>query len=445
LYVIFNGSGTVWIDYISLFPESTYKNRPNGLRRDVAEFLEAMHPAFIRWPGGCIVEGISLINRVEWKKTLGDPADRPGQYDTWGYHNSYGFGYHEYLQFCEDIGAKAMFVCNVGLGCQYRVGDACSEGEVQYYINDVLDAIEYATGDKSTSWGAKRVAAGHPDPFPLQYIEIGNENWGPVYNKRCDMFYKAIKARYPQLTLISNHGLTSDMTGVEKVDMIDPHWYVEPDYFFKNTRIFDTVPRKDHLIYVGEYACNQKVGGGNMLAALSEAAFITGMERNSDIVRMASYAPLFECRNDRTWPVNLIWYDNLQVVGRSSYYVQKVFAENRPSRNLHSEIHQRGDIPSDSLRQFAVAGLDEQKGEIVIKVVNAVEKPWRSGIKITGGKKIMRKGEVVTLAASSLADENSYTEPQRISPVATEFGGFSDDFIYDFKPCSLTVLRLKVK
>ena len=160
---------------------------------------------------------------------------RSGQYDTWGYRNTYGFGYHEFLQYCEDIGAKGMFVCNVGLGCQYRVGDACKDGEVQFYINDVLDAIEYAIGDQSTRWGAKRIAAGHPEPFPLQYIEIGNENWGPLYNQRFETFYKAIKAKYPQLTLISNHSLKSDMSGVTGTDMIDPHWYVDPDFYCQYT------------------------------------------------------------------------------------------------------------------------------------------------------------------------------------------------------------------
>ncbi len=341
LALCFNGAGMLWVDYVSLFPENTFKNRPNGMRNDVATLLEGLHPAFIRWPGGCIVEGITLSNRVAWKNTLGDPMTRSGEYDTWGYRNTYGFGYHEFLQYCEDIGAKGMFVCNVGLGCEYRTGDACQEGDVQFYINDVLDAIEYAIGDGTTVWGAKRVAAGHPEPFPLQYIEIGNENWGPVYNKRFDQFYTAIKTKHPELTLISNHGLGNEVKNIAKTDMIDPHWYVAPDFFFKNAGIFDKVPRGDFKVYVGEYACNNGVGSGNMLAALSEAAFITGMERNSDLVKMASYAPLFENSNDRTWPVNLIWINSTQVVGRSSYYVQKMMAENRPAYNLKTELTPR--------------------------------------------------------------------------------------------------------
>ncbi len=345
LALCFDGSGTVGVEYVSLFPEKTFKNRPNGMRPDVAEMLEGLHPGFVRWPGGCVVEGITLGNRFEWKKTLGDPMSRSGEYSTWGYRSTYGYGYYEHLQFCEDIGAKAMFVCNIGIGCQARSGDACKEGDVQYYINDVLDAIEYALGDPSTTWGAKRAASGHPAPFPLQFVEIGNENNGPVYNARFDLFYKAIKSKYPQLTLISNHGLGDEVKKIAKTDMIDPHWYVAPDFFFKNATIFDKQPRGEHKIYVGEYACNQGVGGGNMLAALSEAAFITGMERNSDLVTMASYAPLFENRNDRTWPVNLIWIDNMQVVGRTSYYVQKMVSENRPAFNLATTIIPRPDQP----------------------------------------------------------------------------------------------------
>lgn len=333
----FDGPGTVYVDYVSLFPEKTFRNRPNGLRNDVAEMLAGLQPAFVRWPGGCVVEGISLENRFEWKKTLGDPAARSGEYSTWGYRCSYGFGYYEMLQFCEDIGAKAMFVCNVGLGCQYRMGDASPENKIAYYLDDCMDAIEYAIGDVTTEWGAKRAEQGHPAPFPLQYVEIGNENWSDEYDKRFDIFYTAIKEKYPELTLISNHGLGG--TGkIAKTDMIDPHWYVNPEFFFQNTKIFDNHPRGKYDVYVGEYACNANVGGGNLRAALSEAAFISGMERNGDLVKMSSYAPLLENRNDRSWAVNLIWLDTDQVLGRSSYYVQKMAAENRPTYNVKSNL-----------------------------------------------------------------------------------------------------------
>lgn len=340
------GGGKVWLDYISLFPRNTFKNRPNGLRNDVATILAEMKPAFVRWPGGCIVEGISLGNRIQWKETLGDPMTRPGNYDTWGYRTTMGFGYHEFLQFCEDIGAAGMFVCNAGIGCQGRVGDACSDSDLHYFIDNVLDAIEYAIGSTNTEWGKKRAGNGHPAPFPLKYVEIGNENWGPLYTQRYDVFYKAIKEKYPDLVLISTLGL-GGQDSHKKVDMIDPHWYVTPDYFFLNSQIFDHQPRTGYNVYVGEYACNIGVGGGNLLGALGEAAFLTGMERNSDLVHMASYAPLLENINDRVWPVNLIWMDSYRTMGRSSYHIQKMFAGNRPDQNLKVELTQPS-LPVDA-------------------------------------------------------------------------------------------------
>jgi len=337
LVLEFDAPGKVWLDYVSLFPP-TFNSRYNGMRQDVAQCLADLKPAFFRWPGGCVVEGISLPNRFDWKKTLGDPAARPGEYSTWGYRCSYGMGYHEVLQFCEDIGAKMMFVCNVGLGCQFRMGDASPEEEIETYLDDCMDAIEYALGDLDTEWGVLRAKNGHVAPFPLQYVEIGNENWGAEYDRRFDIFYKAIKEKYPQLTLIYDDmsGLREENRAIEKTDMIDPHWYVAPDFFYRNTTLFDTKQRGKWEVYVGEYACNQGVGGGNMNAALSEAAFISGMERNGDLVTMTSYAPLFENVNNREWATNLIWIDTDQVMGRTSYHVQKMYAENRPTYNIYS-------------------------------------------------------------------------------------------------------------
>lgn len=336
LCIDFKGSGLVWLDYVSLFPEHTFMNRENGLRNDVAKMLADLDPGFVRWPGGCIVEGISRDNRIKWKETVGDPMTRPGSYNAWGYRASMGFGYHEFLQFCEDLNADGMYVCNVGIGCQGRCGDACTHEEVEFYVNDALDALEYALGDKTTRWGKKRIDNGHEKPFPLKYVEIGNENWGSEYIKRFDIFYKAIKQKYPQLILISNYGLNGEQFH-EKVDMVDPHWYSFPGFFFSNDRLFDHQKRTGTEVYIGEYACNNEVGGGNMLAALSEAAFLTGAERNSDLVTMTSYAPLLENVNDRVWSVNLIWVDTDKTVGRSSYYVQKMYSNNKPTYNLATD------------------------------------------------------------------------------------------------------------
>lgn len=368
----FDAPGTVWVDYVSLFPEKTFNNRLNGLRRDVAEMIVGLKPAFFRWPGGCVVEGITLDNRFDWKKTLGDPAARPGEYSTWGYRCSYGFGYYEMLQFCEDIGAKAMYVCNVGLGCQFRMGDACPKHEMDFYLDDCMDAIEYALGDETTEWGARRVADGHPAPFPLQYVEIGNENWGSEYDRRYDIFYKAIKEKYPQLTLIYNEMPQREgPTQIAKTDMIDPHWYVDPYFFFRNTTLFDSYERGKYEVYVGEYACNRSVGSGNMLGALSEAAFIGGMERNGDLVTMASYAPLFEHRHDRSWQTNLIWIDTDQTLGRSSYYVQKMAAENRPTYNVKSNITMH-DVQPDLFDKGSI-GFGASSGTVEFKDIKIVQ------------------------------------------------------------------------
>ena len=445
LVLDFESKGVVYLDYVSLFPEETFHHRPNGLRKDVADMLTGLHPSFVRWPGGCVVEGITLDNRFEWKKTLGDPAARGGEYSTWGYRNTYGFGYTELLQFCEDIGAEAMYVCNVGIACQYRMGEASSEEDIEYYLNDCLDAIEYALGDISTPWGKKRAEAGHPEVFPLKYVEIGNENWGDEYDKRFDIFYKVIKAKYPQLTLISNHGMGG--TGkIAKTDMIDPHWYVKPDYFLRNTTIFDQHPRGKYEVYIGEYAANQAVGGGNLSAALSEAAFITGMERNGDLVKMASYAPLLENRNNRNWPVNLIWLDTDKVVGRSSYYVQKMFAENKPTYNIGLD---KTFIPAvdttASPKQFFSAGYEQGSKDIIIKVVNADSSTYAAHFDIAGNASIEKVGEVISLSAKSDKVENSFDEPMKIAPVVTNYKDFDASFSYTFEPFSFTILRLKTK
>jgi alpha-L-arabinofuranosidase len=621
----FNTPGTVWVDHLSLFPDKTFKNRKNGLRTDVAQLLADLKPAFMRWPGGCIVEGLTLENRVQWKQTIGDPVTRPGQYDLWGYRNSYGFGYHEFLQFIEDIGAQGMYVANIGVSCSVRNGDYCSPMEVAGFIQDALDAIEYAIGDVKTTWGAKRAAAGHPAPFPLQYVEVGNEDAGPdIYNERFNLFQKAISAKYPQITIISNHGLNDNMSSIGKTDMIDPHYYVSPDWFYaRANNLFDNVqPRPPYKAYVGEYAVNRNVGTGNMNGALSEAAFLIGAERNSDFVTMTSYAPLIENSNKRDWQVNMIWVKSDQSMGRSSYYIQKLFAENRPDINLVTKLQhdmssqpkepfsgfmglltnrakieikdfivtsngtaaaidpgewkpvdgqwvtgagtysqtdtagrhssflksrsigsgtitfkamkaKRTDLPTPTgggnnfgrfgnnyafvfgakddknyyqltfnargvnlekvvngtaqyvteparlsleddrtydvkintsnngvevfidgksvlaytftpdIKHYAIAGMDEQKNEIVIKVVNGEAEPYKTTLQLVGSSAVGQQATVSTLSSTQATDENTFEKPRLIAPQTATVGGISKNFEYTFKPYSLTVLRIK--
>ncbi len=332
----FDQPGKVLIDYVSLFTQATFKGRKNGQRADVAQMLVDLHPKFMRWPGGCIVEGATYENRVKWKETLGDPMTRRGEWDLWGYRATWGMGYHEFLQFCEDLGMDGMFVDNAGMSCSVRNGDfVSSDADMDAVIQDFRDAIDYALAEPSKNkWAKMRADAGHPKPFPLKYVEIGNENVGPEYVAHFNYIFKKLKAEYPQIVFINTLAHTDKL--LEQIPgeyMVRPHWYRGPDFFFNNNHLFDEAPRS-HDIYVGEYACNNGVGAGNLLAALSEAAFIMGMERNSDVVKMTSYAPLFENENRRDWPTNLIHINSSEVFGRASYYVQQMAAENRPTYNV---------------------------------------------------------------------------------------------------------------
>lgn len=332
----FDQPGKVLIDYVSLFPQATFNGRKNGQRADVAQMLVDLHPKFMRWPGGCIVEGATYENRVKWKETLGDPMTRRGEWDLWGYRATWGMGYHEFLQFCEDLGMDGMFVDNAGMSCSVRNGDfVSSDADMDAVIQDFRDAIDYALAEPSKNkWAKMRADAGHPKPFPLKYVEIGNENVGTEYVAHFNYIFKKLKAEYPQIVFINTLAHTDKL--LEQIPgeyMVDPHWYRSPDFFFNNNHLFDEAPRS-HDIYVGEYACNNGVGAGNLLAALSEAAFIMGMERNSDVVKMTSYAPLFENENRRDWPTNLIHINSSEAFGRASYYVQQMAAENRPTYNV---------------------------------------------------------------------------------------------------------------
>jgi len=349
--LVFSGNGTIDVDYVSLFPQKTFNNRPNGMRPDVAQMLADLKPKFMRWPGGCIVEGIMLDNRVKWKETLGDPMTRRGEYDLWGYRSTWGMGYHEILQFCEDMGMDCMFVGNAGLSCIGWGGEYVSEDAVEPYYQDIKDAIEYAIGDPAANeWAKKRADAGHPAPFPLKYVEIGNENFSARYDANFKYIYNKLKAEYPQLIFLNTMGIdhAEEFNLRLGKDMIDPHWYVAPEFFYNNRRIFDNTPRGHYDIYVGEYATNVNVGEGNMEAALSEATFMMSMERNSDLVKMASYAPLITNDHAPNWHCNLIWQHSGEVFGRASYYNQKLFSENLPTYNIPSRLcSERAEVAYD--------------------------------------------------------------------------------------------------
>ena len=342
LALTFGSEGKVWIDFVSLFPTKTWKGRRNGLRVDLAEKIAALKPGFVRWPGGCFAEGITIESRPQWKKSLGRLEDREGTYSPWGYWSTDGFGYHEFLQFSEDLGADALFVINVGVSCSFRSGTFLPDEAMAGLIQDALDAIEYAIGPVTSKWGAERARNGHPAPFPLKYIEIGNEQRGAKYGERVAQFYKAIKAEYPQLRI----ALSSWIAGVDqriidaagKIDIVDEHAYTGLHWGIENFDSFAGYKRMGWDLYIGEFATNAGVGRGNVLAMLNDAAYMMSMEKNTDLVKMGSYAPLLENVNDRDWPVNMIHFDSSRSYARASYYANKLFAEHLPTVNLSTAV-----------------------------------------------------------------------------------------------------------
>lgn len=320
LVLALSESAEVKVDMVSLFPAETWKN--HGLRMDLAEKLVALKPAFVRFPGGCWVEGNTMATSYRWKQTIGKESERRTQQDLWGYMVGNGLGYHEYLQMCEDLDAQALFVINCGMS-HHGVVPMDQMGE---YVQDALDAIEYAIGSVSTRWGAERSMNGHPEPFPLTMIQIGNENGGPQYYERYALFYDAIKAQYPEINVVVC--LWNGKPTNRPIDLLDEHYYNTPDFFYKNFHKYDTYDRNNERIYVGEYAVTQQTGQGALRGALGEAVFMMGMENNADVVAMSSYAPLFVNVNHRTWNPNLINFNNHQSYGTPSYYVQELFAQN---------------------------------------------------------------------------------------------------------------------
>ena len=332
LELTFTQPGKVFIDEVSLFPP-TWNDRPNGLRKDLVQKLYDLKPGFVRFPGGCIVEGCTLANRFQPTTTLGPVETRPSRWILWNYRSPQGLGLHEYYQLCEDIGAEAMLVVNCGMTCEFRDGGMVSDDDLQPYIDDALNSIEYALGPVTSKYGAMRAAAGHPEPFNLKYVEIGNENWGNEYRPRYKVFQAALKAKYPNLEYVSCIEI-----GDADVDYRDDHYYNSPAFFRSLNKRYDKEARTGRKIYVGEYGVTQGVGHGNLDGALGEAAMMIGMERNADLVTMASFAPLFYHINDQRWAVNLIGFDNSRCFGQPSYYVQKMFSTQKGDRVLPTEL-----------------------------------------------------------------------------------------------------------
>ena len=342
LVLSITNSGTVWLDVVSLFPQTTFFSRTNGLRADLGNMLSAMHPSFMRFPGGNYIEANNLTNSVRWKKSIGDISQRPGHLnDSWGYWSTDGFGFHEFLQFCEDMGMEPLYDISAGLALGYNgsTNNTVPLNQMGPWVQDALDLISYANDPTNTTWGAQRAANGHPAPFNLKYLEIGNENGGSYLDARYTLFYDAIKAQYPNIHLIAAGGNWSGGPPTSRpVEIMDEHYYSSANTFISYATKYDSYSRSGSKVFVGEYAVTASPYN-NLTSALGEAAFMTGMERNSDIVLLASYAPLFANVNSVQWQPDMIYYDSARsLFGTPSYYVQKLFGQNRGDSVLPATV-----------------------------------------------------------------------------------------------------------
>jgi alpha-L-arabinofuranosidase len=427
--------GTVWFNLVSLFPP-TYNNRPDGFRIDLMEKLAAMRPNFLRLPGGNYLEGDHISERFEWKKTIGPYVDRPTHRSPWGYQSSDGMGLLEFLEWCEDLHMQPLLA--VYAGYSLRQEHVNPGPDLEPYVQDALDEIEYVSGGPTTKWGAERAKNGHPAPFALKYVEIGNEDWfdkSNSYDARYAQFYKAIKEKYPDLQLIA----TMPVKGI-RPDVIDDHFYKRKEEFFADTTHYDKTDRSGPKIFVGEWATREGSPTPNFGAALGDAAWMTGMERNSDIVIMASYAPLLVNVNPggMQWESDLIGYNAASSYGSPSYYAQVMFASYIGDETVASTLTGAGP------RLFYSATCDAKKGKLYLKLVNASSLPQDVNIQLGGGK-IGNTATLVSLHALTNEATNSILEPTKIVPVKTSLKNISADFHHTIPGYSIQVLDIDVK
>ena len=464
LNLILEGNGSADIDLVSLYPKETWQNRPNGLRSDLVKLLKEAKPGFLRFPGGCIVEGRTLDQRYQWKTTIGELDERRLLINRWNtefnwrltpdYFQSFGLGYYEYFQLAEDIGAEPLPILNCGMACQFNSSELAPLEDLDHFIQDAIDLIEFANAPVNTNWGRKRAAMGHPKPFNLKMIGVGNEQWGPQYVERYELFAKVLKQKYPNIQLVTSAGPSPDGDRFDflwqkmrelKADLIDEHYYQAPKWFRENSGRYDNYPRSGPKVFAGEYAA-QSVGiaspdnRNNWECALSEAAFITGLERNSDVVRMSSYAPLFGHVDAWQWTPNMIWFDNLRSYGTPNYYVQKMFSVNRGTRVLPTLID--GSAKNGQNELYASGSTDETTGEVIVKLVNTGSSSKEIQISLAGLKNVRQAGKAIVLQTEDLKTENSLDNPMRLAPVEKPLEISGSNFTYSVLPRSFTVLRI---
>ncbi|HOW69882.1 MAG TPA: alpha-L-arabinofuranosidase C-terminal domain-containing protein [Phycisphaerae bacterium] len=467
LRLILENPGTIDLDMISLFPHKTWRQRPNGLRPDLVQMLADLKPGFVRFPGGCIVEGRELATRYQWKTTIGKPEDRRLIVNRWNtefkhrpapdYFQSFGLGFFEYFLLCEDIAAQPLPILNCGMACQFNTGELAPLEQLDAYIQDALDLIQFANGSETSTWGSRRAEMGHPRPFNLRLLGVGNEQWGPQYIQRYERFAKVLKAKYPEVQLIASAGprpaddlfrfLWARLRELQ-ADIVDEHCYDRPEWFFDNAARYDNYPRSGPKVFMGEYAAQsvKTVSPDNRndwRCALAEAAYMIGLERNADVVVMSSYAPLFGHEDGWQWRPNLIWFDNLNVYGTPSYYVQQLFSLHRGDVVLPVTIDGRPPASSKTPGLYATASLHRKTGEVLLKVVNSASEPVTAILSIKDAGKIAPQATAIVLAGAKPGDENSLAEPRRIAPVTSPVTTAGSDFGHTFPPSSLTVLRLR--
>jgi alpha-N-arabinofuranosidase len=450
--------GDIDIDMVSLFPVDTWGHRPNGLRKDLVQLLADMHPGFIRFPGGCIVEGRRLATRYQWKKTIGDIATRETIVNRWNdefdhrpapdYFQSFGLGFYEYFQLAEDIGASPLPILNCGMACQFNTSELAQLSETKEYIQDALDLIEFANGPATSPWGKLRAQMGHPAPFHLTMIGVGNEQWGPPYIERYKLFAAALKPKHPEISLVVAAGPAPSGNQFEylwsnwrtlRADIVDEHYYMTPQWFLDNTARYDHYDRSGPKVFAGEYAAQtsgvaKPDNHNNWNAAIAEAAYMTGLERNADVVRMASYAPLLAHVDAWQWTPDAIWFDNLRSYGTPNYYVQKVFASNVGTRIVPA-------TPQAQDGLYTSASLDDRTHDLIVKAINVTPNAREVEINLNGGKP-SGAAKVTTLEGSDLNAENSFDDPTRVAPKYSTLEVSSGKIPARLDPYSVTVYRI---
>jgi len=428
--------GSVWFSLVSLFPP-TYKNTPNGNRIDLMEKLAAMHPAFLRLPGGNYLEGNHIPERFEWKKTIGPLVDRPTHRGPWGYQSSDGLGLLEFLEWCEDLHMQPVLAVYGGYSLEQE--HVTPGPDLAPYVQSALDEIQYVTGGTNTKWGAVRARDGHPAAFPLTYVEIGNEDWfdkSGSYDARFTQFFDAIKKTYPQLQLIA----TAPVKGREP-DVIDDHFYRTAQEFFQDTHHYDKTDRKGPKIFVGEWATREGTPTPDMGAALADAAWMTGLERNSDMVIMASYAPLLVNVNPGAmqWTTDLIGYDAARSYGSPSYYAQAMFSSYLGNEVVRSSLQGAGP------RLFYSVTRDTKKKMLYLKVVNASSQAQPLAIQLAGNSPTKGGATLIRLRGHAMEETNSLTHPERIVPTVTKLTDLSSTFRHSFPAYSIEVMEIGLK